>query len=76
MARRLAARGPADRAGWPALYRRNAVAWLERLPTAEEDDAAGAAEEVEKARGGAGAGSERGATARQIAERSGVAAKA
>ena len=61
--------------GWPALYRRDAVAWLERLPTAEED-AAAAAEEVEKARSAAGAGSERGAAARQIAERSGVAAKA
>ena len=63
--------------GWPALYRRDAVAWLERLPTAEEDAAAdAAAEEVEKARGAAGAGSEKGAAARQIAERSGVAAKA
>ena len=62
--------------GWPALYRRDAVAWLERLPTAEEDVAADAAEEVEKARTAAGAGSERGAAARQIAERSGVAAKA
>jgi hypothetical protein len=61
--------------GWPALYRRNTVVWLERLPTAEEDDAADA-EEVEKAHSAAGAGSERGAAAHQIAGRSGVAAKA
>ena len=64
--------------GWPALYRRDALSWLERLPTAEEDAAADAAaeEEVEKARSAAGAVSERGAAARQIAQRSGVAAKA
>ena len=64
--------------GWPALYRRDAVSWLERLPTAEEDAAAvaSAEEDVEKARSAAGAVSERGAAARQIAQRSGVAAKA
>ena len=63
--------------GWPALYRRDAVAWLERLPTAEEDDAADAAAEAAEAAAGmgaaAGAGAEAGAgggaVARQEARR-------
>ena len=42
--------------GWPALYRRDAVAWLERLPTAEEDAAADTAEEVARRAAGAGTG--------------------
>lgn len=60
--------------GWPALYRRDAVAWLERLPTAEEDAAADAAEEVEAEkevaearRAGTGTGGEK--TSQQAARR-------
>ena len=60
--------------GWPALYRRDAVAWLERLPTAEEDAAADAAEveaekEVAEARRAAGAGTEGEKTSQQAARR-------
>jgi len=62
--------------GWPALYRRDAVAWLERLPTAEEDDVADAAEEVEKARCAAGTGAGGNAAARQIGAQRGAEAKA
>ena len=49
--------------GWPALYRRDAVAWLERLPTAEED-AADAAEEFARVASGTVTG---GAAALQVA---------
>jgi hypothetical protein len=65
--------------GWPALYRRDAVAWLERLPTAEEDAAADAAEEVEaekevaEARRAAGAGTEGEKTSQQAARRGAAA---
>ena len=59
--------------GWPALYRRDAVAWLERLPTAEEDDAADVAEKV--ARGAVGAGTGGNAAARQIGAQRGAETK-